>query len=158
MYYSFIHDITKSQLISRLSCIHSYVHQRTVFLCKHVHSCLTGGTYTIEDVKEDTKATDQQLNKEIQEKDIYIIARYFETVPKPILSSLNLLPSDRGDVNRIANQEGIQAGMAHALGVWRKVNPAKATFRNLILIVLEKLHDPGELAKSIARYAAGNSS
>ena len=68
-----------------------------------------------------------------------------------------MLPSDRGDVKHTVDKEGIQAGMAHALGVWRKVNPAKATFRNLIIIVLKILND-GELANSIARYTAGKSS
>ena len=126
-------------------------------MCKHVHPCLTGNTYTVGDVKKDTGVTDAQLDKEIEERDIHIIAGYFENVPKAILKPLNLLPADRGDVNRTANQEGIQAGMAHALSVWRKVNPAKATFRNLIIIVLENLNN-GELARSIAKYAAGKSS
>ena len=128
--------------------------QRSKSFLTHTHTH-TDDTYTIEGVKRDTGVTDTQLDTEIQEKDIYILAGYFETVNKAIFLPLNLVPADRGDVKRIANQEGTQAAMAHALGIWRRVNPARATFRTLITIVLEHLKD-GDLAREIAAYAASN--
>ena len=54
-----------------------------------------------------------------------------------LLNRLNLTPADLGDVTDVARRYGNQAGVAHALRAWQRVNPSRATFRALVEIAIE---------------------
>ena len=77
---------------------------------------------------------DQQLDAEIEEEDIYMLAENFDTVTG-LAEKLNLTPAKCGDVKRALDNEGTQAGVAMALKLWRRMDPSKATYRSLLEIV-----------------------
>ncbi len=54
-----------------------------------------------------------------------------------LLDRLNLTPADLGEVTDVTRRHGNQAGVAHALSVWQRVNPSRATFRALVEIAIE---------------------
>ncbi len=54
-----------------------------------------------------------------------------------LLNRLNLTPADLCDVTDATHRYGNQAGVAHALGAWQRVNPSRATFRALVEIAIE---------------------
>ena len=56
-----------------------------------------------------------------------------------LLNRLNLTQADlgAGDVTDATHRYGNQAGVAHALRAWQRVNPSRATFRALVEIAIE---------------------
>ncbi len=67
-----------------------------------------------------------------------------------LLDRLNLTPADLGDVTDVTRRYGNQAGVAHALRVWRRVNPSRATFRALVEIAIGLRR--GDTATDICRF------
>ena len=67
-----------------------------------------------------------------------------------LLDGLNLTPANLDDVTDVTSRYGNQAGVAHALRVWRKVNPSRATFRALVEIAIELRR--GDTATDICRF------
>ncbi len=67
-----------------------------------------------------------------------------------LLDGLNLTPADLGDVTDVTHRYGNQAGVAHALRVWQKVNPSRATFRALVEIAIRLRR--GDTATDIFRF------
>ncbi|XP_064394889.1 uncharacterized protein LOC135342162 isoform X2 [Halichondria panicea] len=73
-----------------------------------------------------------------------------------LLDRLNLTPADLGDVTDVTRRYGNQAGVAHALGAWRSVNPSRATFRALVEIAIGL--KSGDTATDICRFIVENTS
>ncbi len=92
-------------------------------------------TVTIEELKEHTKVTDSQLDTEIKETDMIILAAHFDNVETfPV--QLGLDPSERRDVTITASNYNTRTAMDKALRLWRQYNPGAATYRALVMIVL----------------------
>ena len=90
---------------------------------------------SISELKRTTGVTDQQLDKEIEDKDFHMLAGQFDTL-FGLLEELDLNPADRTNVKRRVDQESIQSGVALALRLWQSVNPSAATFKALVNILL----------------------
>ena len=103
----------------------------------------------MEDVCRKTGVTDQQLDQEIPNRDIILVAENFQATPN-LLDHLHLTPADRGDVTDFTRRFGNQAGVAHALRVWQRVNPSRATFRTLVEIAIGLKR--GDTASDICRF------
>ncbi len=73
-----------------------------------------------------------------------------------LLDRLNLTPADLGDVTDVTRRCSNQAGVAHALRVWRRVNPSRATFRALVEIAIALRR--GDTATDICRFIVENTS
>ncbi|XP_064395955.1 uncharacterized protein LOC135342984 isoform X6 [Halichondria panicea] len=71
-----------------------------------------------------------------------------------LLDRLNLTSADLGDVTDVTRRYGNQAGVAHALIVWQRVNPSRATFRALVEIALGLRR--GDIATDICRFIVEN--
>ncbi len=90
---------------------------------------------TIEELKERTKVTDSQLDTEIKETDMIILAAHFDNVETyPV--QLGLSPAEHQTVRSLSFQYDIQTAMDKALRLWRQHNPGAATYRALVMIVL----------------------
>ncbi len=103
----------------------------------------------MEDVCRKTGVTDQQLDQEIPDSDIILVAEKFQAAPN-LLDHLHLTPANRGDVADVTIHHGNQAGVAHALRVWQGVNPSRATFRTLVEIAIGLKR--GDTASDICRF------
>ncbi len=71
-----------------------------------------------------------------------------------LLDRLILTPADLGDVTDVTRRYGKQAGVAHALRVWQRVNPSRATFRALVEIAIGLRR--GDTATDICRFIVDN--
>ncbi|XP_064400962.1 uncharacterized protein LOC135347051 isoform X4 [Halichondria panicea] len=71
-----------------------------------------------------------------------------------LLDGLNLTPADLGDVTDVTRRYGNQAGVAHALRAWQRVNPSRATFRALVEIAIRLRR--GDTATDICRFIVDN--
>ena len=107
----------------------------------------------MEDVCRKTGVTDQQLDQEIPNSDIILVAEKFQATPN-LLDRLNLTPADLGDVTDVRIRYGNQAGVAHALRVWQRVNPSRATFRALVEIAIGLRR--GDTATDICKFIVEN--
>ena len=96
-----------------------------------------------------TRVTDQRLDAEIKERDFLALGGYFDTL-LGLPERLHLTPAECADVKDTAHREGTQCGVAHALKLWRRVDPSKATYRAL-LDILASLRR-GDIAVSICKY------
>ncbi len=85
---------------------------------------------------------------------IFLHAVNQSTTPN-LLDHLHLTPADRGDVTDFTRRFGNQAGVAHALRVWQRVNPSRATFRALVEIVIGLRR--GDTATDICTFIVVNS-
>ncbi|XP_064395830.1 uncharacterized protein LOC135342893 isoform X2 [Halichondria panicea] len=73
-----------------------------------------------------------------------------------LLDRLNLTPADLSDLTDVTRRYGNQAGVAHALRVWQRVNPSRATFRALVEIAIGLRR--GDTATDICRFIVENTS
>ncbi len=71
-----------------------------------------------------------------------------------LLDRLNLTSADREGVTDVTRRCSNQAGVAHALRVWQKVNPSRATFRALVEIAIGLRR--GDTATDICRFIVDN--
>ena len=71
-----------------------------------------------------------------------------------LLDGLNLTPADRDGVTDVTRHYGNQAGVAHALRAWQRVNPSRATFRALVEIAIGLRR--GDTATDICRFIVDN--
>ena len=97
-----------------------------------------------------TQVNDIQLDTEIIEHDLYVLAGCFDNY-NDYLPKLGLTPAEQADVRRVEFLErSHQSAMREALRLWRKQNPSAATFRTLLTIVtsLQKKH----VAENIRTY------
>ena len=106
---------------------------------------------SVEDLKKTTGVSDQQLDAEINERDFHMVGGSFDTsIFNGLLGRLNLTTAEHSDVNRTADREGVQAGVAHALRLWRRLNPSRATFRALLFILLSLRR--GDTSAQVCEY------
>ena len=89
------------------------------------------------------------MDKEIEERDFHTLGGYFDTL-SGLPERLHLTPAECADVKDTAHREGTQCGVAHALKLWKRANPSKATFRAL-LDILASLRR-GDVAVNIRKY------
>ena len=92
---------------------------------------------------------DQRLDIEIKEIDFHLLGRYFDTL-SGLPERLDLTPVECADVKEKAHREGIQSGVAHALKLWRRVDPSKATYQALLEILASLRR--GDIAVNIHKY------
>ncbi len=67
---------------------------------------------------------------------MYVLASCFDNVEN-YLDQLGLTPSQQTDIHDLAVRQDIQTAMAKALKLWRAPNPFVATFRALLIILLD---------------------
>ncbi len=89
---------------------------------------------TVEELKERTKVTKSQLDTEIEETDMIILAAHFDHIGT--YSTLFGLKNSQQDVIDEKIRYDTQAAMSLAMKLWRRRNPAAATYRALVEIVL----------------------
>ena len=92
---------------------------------------------------------DPQLDAEIKERDFHMLGGYFDTL-YGLPERLALTPVECADVRERAHREGTQSGVAHALKLWRRVNPSKATYRALLEILASLRR--GDIAVNVRKY------
>ncbi len=79
--------------------------------------------------------TNSQLDTEIEETDMIILASHFDNVETyPV--QLGLDPSERQDVTITASNYNTRTAIDKALRLWKQHNPGAATYRALVMIVL----------------------
>ncbi len=120
----------------------------------HAHAC-TGESVvsglTLAALKRRTGVSDTQLDTEVIEHDLYNLAACFDNVDTYILK-LGLLPGQQTDIKDLAFRQCTQIAMAEALKLWRAPNPLVATFRALLIILLDLKR--GDVAVRVCQYIA----
>ena len=113
----------------------------------HTSTAYTG--LSIEDLRDNSKVTDEQLDTAVEEADLPELAACFDNT-EHYVEKLQLSPGQRSDVRTQMFMNGTQAGMKVALKHWRDRNPMEATFRALLLILLSLLK--GDVALRVCIY------
>ena len=108
---------------------------------------------TIEELKDHTKVTDSQLDNEIEEADMILLAVHFDNV-ETLSVQLRLTPADRQDVKEAKSQYDTQTAVDKALRLWRKANPGAATYRALVEIVLRMGVNGTAIAEEVCKFSA----
>ncbi len=96
-----------------------------------------------------TGLTDEDLDQAIVEKDLSKIADLFDSVDD-LCEQFGLSKADMADVETQRILKGIKEAVKKALKSWRKQDPYKATFKNLLIILLDIKE--GVVAKDVADY------
>ena len=78
-----------------------------------------------------------------------MLGGYFDTL-SGLPERLDLTPAECADVRERAHREGTQSGVAHALKLWRRVDPSKATYQALLEILASLRR--GDIAVNIRKY------
>ena len=104
---------------------------------------------SIEILEKKTEISDEQLDAEIEERDLSDVAAFFDNT-EDYLEKLELSPGQQTDVRTQAFVNGTHTGMKLALRLWRNKNPLKATFRALLLILLSL--SKGDVAVQVCKY------
>ena len=106
---------------------------------------------TLSALKKNTGVSDTQLDTEVVEHNLYNLAACFDNVDTYILK-LGLLPGQQTDIKDLAFRWSTQLAMTEALKLWRAINPLDATFRALLIILLDLKR--GDVAVSVCQYIA----
>ena len=106
-------------------------------------------TTIMERLTTDYNRSSNQLDFEIEERDIIFLAGYFDNV-EYYLESLELTPTEKTDVRDSKHRDGTQIAMKQCLSFWRKHNPSKATLKALLEILLKLRKE--ELASKVCGY------
>ncbi len=86
---------------------------------------------------------------------ILVISLFLHAVNQSnLLDGLNLTPADRDGVTDVTRRYGNQAGVAHALRAWQRVNPSRATFKALVEIAIELRRE--DTATEMCRFIVEN--
>ena len=108
---------------------------------------------TIEELKDRTNVTDSQLDTEIEERDMILLAAYFNNIETfPLLLGLN--PAEQQDVKYALVLNDMQTAMFLVLRLWRKANPGAATYRALVEIVLRMGVNGTAIAEEVCKFSA----
>ena len=91
-------------------------------------------------------ADSDQLDCEIEEKDITYLAKYFDNV-ELYVRVFGLTPAEMVNVRRIQDN---QIAMAECLSLWRRHNPSRATLKTLLEILLRLRKE--EIASKVCKY------
>ena len=95
---------------------------------------------------EDYSISREQMDCKIEERDIMILAGYFDDV-NFYLSVMGLSTSEQVDVRKISSN---QIAMAECLSLWRRHNSSTATLRALLDILLRLGKE--EIATKVCDY------
>ena len=87
---------------------------------------------------------------------IFVVPFFHAVNQSNLLDRLNLTPADLSDLTDVTRRYGNLAGVAHALRVWQRVNPSRATFRALVEIAIGLRR--GDTATDICRFIVENTS
>ena len=117
-----------------------------------LHVQRENGQLTIEALMINTGLTymQEQVNQEIAEKDLPKIAVRFDSINDDLCEQFGLFPAEKDDVRRLRNFEGTEESVKKALKIWRNRYPSEATFKNLLIILLDS--EKGVVAKDVADY------
>ncbi len=78
--------------------------------------------------------TDEQLNSEIGDSDVFYLAKYFDGLAI-YANAMGLTPAEQADVNELRPKMGTQVAMTECLILWRKHNYA-ITYKALLELLL----------------------
>ncbi len=94
---------------------------------------------------------DLHIKKRIKPEDRAILAQKFH-YKKTLcfVDYIGLNASRQSDVSTAQHQFGAAAAMTTALELWSSMNPYRATFKNLLLYLLEQTE--GEIAEAVCDY------
>ena len=109
---------------------------------------------TIEELKDRTNVTDSQLDTEIEERDMILLAAHFKVNIEALSVQLELTPADQQDVEDVAFRYKTQTAVDKALRQWRKANPGAATYRALVEIVLRMGVNGTTIAEEVCKFSA----
>ncbi|XP_064387447.1 uncharacterized protein LOC135335805 [Halichondria panicea] len=90
--------------------------------------------------------TTSQVNREIQQIDIPYLALHFDNV-KLYVDAMELTPGQQNDVQKSADTH---EAMIKCLKIWKGNNPAQATFRTLLEMLVKLMK--GEIAGQVCQY------
>ena len=113
----------------------------------------TPTTLTIDELKMRTEVSDNHLDEEIAEFDIFMLAGCFDQY-KHYLDGLKLSSQQCEDLKREEFLYGQQSAMAEALRLWRRRDPDAAMYGALLNIALELGN--GEVATKLCQYVVQN--
>ena len=125
-----------------------------LYLCSLEHS-LHAGALTIDVLKRRTGVSDAQLDTEVIDHDLPILAGCFDNY-NDYVDMLGLKAHERADVWRAELLENShQAAMREVLRRWRTPNPVAATYRALLNAVI-RLPGKQRIAEDICRFIVDN--
>ena len=101
------------------------------------------------EIPEDHHRRSDQMDCEIEEKDIPYLAQHFDNV-ELYLRVFELTTAEQANVRRMVHVHGNQIAMAECLSLWRRHNPSTATLRALLDILLRLRKE--EIASKICDY------
>ncbi|XP_064384730.1 uncharacterized protein LOC135333658 [Halichondria panicea] len=94
------------------------------------------------------------LNNEIETTEFPILACHFDNV-KMYSLALGLTPAQQADVRQIKVLEDTQTAMMECLSLWQRSNPAAATYRTLVKLLLRLRKY--EIASKVYKHCLDNS-
>ncbi len=106
------------------------------------------GRLTIDKLMMHTGLTDEQVNQKIAETDLSKIADLFDSI-YDLRDQFGLSNAEKADVERLQHIS-TKRSVKKALKSWRNRYPYKATFKNLLIILLDNVK--GGVAKDVADY------
>ena len=106
------------------------------------------GTPSFKKLTEKYNMSEDQLDSEIEDEDIIILADYFDEA-EYYLSSFGLSPGDQADMRDKATK-GNRLAMNHCLLLWKRHNLSTATLRTLLKILLRLKKE--EVASKVCKY------
>ncbi len=106
------------------------------------------GELTIDKLMTNTGLTDEQVNQEIAGKDLSKIADLFDNIDD-LCEQFGLSAAEKTDVEKLQHIS-TKNSTKKALKYWRNRFPYKATFKNLLIILLD--NEKGGVAKDVADY------
>ena len=109
---------------------------------------------TIDELKDRTNVTNSQLDTEIEERDMILLAAHFKVNTETLSVQLELTPADQQDVEDGAFRFKTQTAVDKALRLWRKANPGAATYRALVEIVLRMGVNGTAIAEEVCKFSA----
>ena len=126
-----------------------------LYYCMLTRQSLHAGGLTIDDLKRRTEVSDAQLDTEVIDHDLPILADCFDNY-NDYVDVLGLKAHERADVRRTELLENShQAAMREVLRNWRTPNPAAATYRALLNAVI-RLPGKQRIAEDICKFIVDN--
>ena len=107
---------------------------------------------TIEKLKDRTRVTESQLDNEIEDRDMILLAPSFRDV-ETLSEQLGLTPADKQNAKNASLQFDVQTGVKKALSLWRRADPSAATYRALVEIVLRMGENGVSIATEVCKIA-----
>ena len=90
-----------------------------------------------------------QLDSEIEDSDMILLAVYFDNV-EHYLDILGLTHDEQADIRLKKFLEGTRNAICYCLLVWKRHNPSRATLRTLLEILLSFENE--ETASNVCKY------